>query len=640
MEVFNSWPQLRQEESAALTPPDPIRIFVHIDMDMFYAAVEEKKNPALKDVPFAVGSKSMLSTSNYIARQYGVRSGMPGFIAKRLCPELQIIPTDYKRYGEESAVFQAVCRRYDAHLVSLGWDEPTMEIGSYVHTALQQAEREAREGVEEEEKSRVAQYYDKAADVVARVRAEVHEETGLTCSAGIGISPTFAKFASNVNKPNGQLLLPLFTHEAVMNFLRDTSVREIPGIGESTEQLLHGIGIRTMGDVYREKLKLYILFTRKTFLFLFGASLGVCGMFDFYSRHRDKRDKKRKKREVGEAPSGAASAGGDDAGTSRSGSSSADRARSPSREHSRSTGPPDQQRAYDRIFHSFSRKSVGHERTFYNLKSRVELEDLALRCLRDSIEVLHRKELLCGHIVVKLKQVTFEVKQYSKLITPFPTAAPEAPPSDGEGPAALVYEFENKFYTDQYEVLKYNLHAVLAPVVEHYAQYRLLGVRLEKLISKVHLCAYQRWFAHTPSGEGVPNQRTLQYFFQQDKAKRAQTEDHKEDSRPGRSHGGEERLYYVLSESGKESVRTSSSASSSLALDLDVGTTEENCYITIDSSSQLSHHAPATLEHFFQSKGGEQQAGGCGSTTATDRHAKTEDADGGSDVDDYVVIIE
>ncbi len=97
------------------------RTWIHVDMDMFFAAVEIRDNPALKDVPMAVGG-SIISTANYVARKFGVRSAMPGFIAKKLCPELVFVKSSPGKYYEVSKVFKQILSEYDPHLESMGID--------------------------------------------------------------------------------------------------------------------------------------------------------------------------------------------------------------------------------------------------------------------------------------------------------------------------------------------------------------------------------------------------------------------------------------------------------------------------------------------------------------------------------------
>lgn len=102
---------------------DLTQCICHIDMDAFYASVEELDNPELVKVPMAVGGMSMLCTSNYLARTYGVRSGMPGFIAKKLCPQLTMIPLHFPKYIAASNKVRAVFERYDPHFLPMSLDE-------------------------------------------------------------------------------------------------------------------------------------------------------------------------------------------------------------------------------------------------------------------------------------------------------------------------------------------------------------------------------------------------------------------------------------------------------------------------------------------------------------------------------------
>ena len=107
---------------------DFARTIVHVDMDCFYAAVHMRDDPSLKKIPMAVGGIGMLSTSNYIARRFGVRAAMPGFIAKKLCPELVIIPSDFPKYNAVAAVVRGVIAEYDAEFESAGCDEAYLDL--------------------------------------------------------------------------------------------------------------------------------------------------------------------------------------------------------------------------------------------------------------------------------------------------------------------------------------------------------------------------------------------------------------------------------------------------------------------------------------------------------------------------------
>lgn len=101
-------------------------------MDMFYAAVEIRDNPALADIPIGIGDMSMIATSNYVARKFGVRAAMPGFIGMQLCPELTLVPCNYRKYSAVSKVFREIVAEYDPLFVSLGLDEVNMDVTDFL----------------------------------------------------------------------------------------------------------------------------------------------------------------------------------------------------------------------------------------------------------------------------------------------------------------------------------------------------------------------------------------------------------------------------------------------------------------------------------------------------------------------------
>ena len=108
------------------------RTWFHIDMDMFYAAVEIRDSTQLADFPVAIGDMMMIATSNYVARKFGVRSAMPGYIGVQLCPELLLIPPNYHKYQAVSKVFRDIVAEYDPEFVSLGLDEVNMDVTDYL----------------------------------------------------------------------------------------------------------------------------------------------------------------------------------------------------------------------------------------------------------------------------------------------------------------------------------------------------------------------------------------------------------------------------------------------------------------------------------------------------------------------------
>jgi DNA polymerase kappa len=160
------------------------RTWTHIDMDMFYAAVEIRDNPSLADKPVAVGGDMMISTANYIARKYGVRSAMPGFIAKKLCPDLVFVDCNFKKYSEVSKVFKAILEEYDPDYESMGSDEANLDITNYL----------LERGLNNDEGKQA---------VVKEIRTRIKEATLLTCSAGIACNKMLAKICTDMNKPDG-----------------------------------------------------------------------------------------------------------------------------------------------------------------------------------------------------------------------------------------------------------------------------------------------------------------------------------------------------------------------------------------------------------------------------------------------------
>ncbi|TQV96934.1 DNA-directed polymerase kappa [Cordyceps javanica] len=223
---------------------------VHIDCDAFYAAVEQLDRPELKDLPFAVGG-GVLTTCNYHAREFGCRSGMAGFVAKKLCPQLVLIKPNFTKYTAKGKEVREVLADYDARFESASIDEAYLNITEYCVTHEMDP-----------------------AEVVEQLRKEVHEKTNITVSAGIAANSRLAKICSNLNKPNGQYVLPRERNEIVA-FMRDLPTRKVPGIGRVLERELLEVGIKNCGDIYKHRQYLHRLFGDKTFEFLMGCYLGL-----------------------------------------------------------------------------------------------------------------------------------------------------------------------------------------------------------------------------------------------------------------------------------------------------------------------------------------------------------------------------
>ncbi|KAH8669577.1 DNA-directed polymerase-like protein kappa [Tricladium varicosporioides] len=223
---------------------------VHIDCDAFYAAVEELDRPELKDVPFAVG-KGVLTTCNYHARKFGCRSGMAGFVAKKLCPQLIQLPLNFDKYTAKAQEVREIIVDYDPRFESASIDEAYLNITEYCETNDITPE-----------------------DAVEQLRREVHEKTKITISAGIAANAKLAKICSNKNKPNGQFLLPS-DRTSIMTFMRDLPTRKVNGIGRVFERELDAIGVKTCGDIYAYRQYLSKLFGEKAFVFLMQCYLGL-----------------------------------------------------------------------------------------------------------------------------------------------------------------------------------------------------------------------------------------------------------------------------------------------------------------------------------------------------------------------------
>ncbi|KAJ3556244.1 hypothetical protein NM688_g2131 [Phlebia brevispora] len=229
---------------------DLTQTIVHVDMDAFYANVELLDNPELAGKPFAVGH-GVVSTASYEARKYGVRSGMPEFIARKLCPELIVKSVHFPRYMDSSRKVMDIFRRYDPNMFAAGCDEGYLNITRYceVHHLL-------------------------ADECVQRMREEVFKETKLTVSAGIAPNKMLAKVRISLNKPNGQFMLH-FEPDEIKAFMRHLPIRKIPGVGRVNERLLDSIGIKTCGDIYTHRAAISLMDKQFGLHFLLQTYLGI-----------------------------------------------------------------------------------------------------------------------------------------------------------------------------------------------------------------------------------------------------------------------------------------------------------------------------------------------------------------------------
>ncbi len=201
------------------------RQIVHIDMDAFYASVEQRDDPSLRGKPVVVawlGKRSVVCAASYEARKYGIRSAMPALTAERLCPSAVFVPPDFTRYRAVSAAIREIFSRHTDLIEPLSLDEAYLDVT--------------------ETKSGLAT----ALDVATSIRAQIREETQLTASAGVAPNKFLAKIASDWRKPDG--LFELKPSE-VADFLRPLPVGKLPGVGKVTEERLRQLCLKTVGEI-------------------------------------------------------------------------------------------------------------------------------------------------------------------------------------------------------------------------------------------------------------------------------------------------------------------------------------------------------------------------------------------------------
>lgn len=273
---------------------------VHIDMDAFYAAVEMEDNQTLKAKPMAVGSSSMLSTSNYLARKYGVRAAMPGFIAKKLCPELVIVPGNFEKYRKVSHKIRDIVKSYDPDYCAASLDEVYLDLTNYVKNMYKKQLHEEQcmkygssqlsdeiEFSGDEENLDDLQTCQKclkpischeqdqmAHSIVQEIREKIFDATNLTASAGIAPNTMLAKVCSDQNKPNGQYQIKS-TVVAVNSFISSLPVKKVSGIGPVQGQILNAIGINTCADMWEKRGLVDLLFKPSTADFYMRVALGI-----------------------------------------------------------------------------------------------------------------------------------------------------------------------------------------------------------------------------------------------------------------------------------------------------------------------------------------------------------------------------
>ena len=207
-----------------------MRKIVHIDMDAFYASVEQRDDPGLRGKPVVVawkGNRSVVCAASYEARKFGVRSAMPSVRAERLCPNAIFVAPDFPRYRAVSQSVREIFKRHTDLIEPLSLDEAYLDVTENKTNLLT------------------------ATRVAKVIRQQIREELHLTASAGVASNKFLAKIASDWRKPDGLFVIQ---PEDVEAFLTPLPVGRIPGVGKVTEQRLEALGIRTVGELRKMEL--------------------------------------------------------------------------------------------------------------------------------------------------------------------------------------------------------------------------------------------------------------------------------------------------------------------------------------------------------------------------------------------------
>ena len=208
-----------------------VRKIIHLDMDAFYASVEQRDDPSLRGKPVAVGGareRGVVMAASYEARQFGVRSAMPSATARRLCAELVFVKPHFDVYKEVSRQIRAIFLDYTPLVEPLSLDEAYLDVTTNLKNMPL------------------------ASEIAREIRARILEETGLTASAGISYNKFLAKLASDHRKPNGQFVIP---PEKGPAFVESLPVGRFHGVGPATEAKMKRLGIHTGSDLKAQTLE-------------------------------------------------------------------------------------------------------------------------------------------------------------------------------------------------------------------------------------------------------------------------------------------------------------------------------------------------------------------------------------------------
>jgi DNA polymerase-4 len=199
-----------------------LKKYLHLDIDAFFASVEQLDRPELRGQPVIVGgtgNRGVVSTCSYEARAYGVRSAMPMALARKKCPHGIFLPVRYQRYQEKSAEIRAIYQSYSHLYESVGLDEAYLDVS----------------------------HYENAVPIARELKRRIKEEVGLTCSVGLSYNMSLAKIASDLRKPDAFVVI---RPEEALEVLRPMPIGSLHGVGKKSQELLAKKGIQTVEDFW------------------------------------------------------------------------------------------------------------------------------------------------------------------------------------------------------------------------------------------------------------------------------------------------------------------------------------------------------------------------------------------------------
>jgi DNA polymerase-4 len=242
---------LIQQTRMNVTVPISTRKIIHVDMDAFYASVEQRDNPDLRGKPLAVGgsaARGVVAAASYEARVFGVHSAMPSVTAKRKCPDLIFVPPRFEVYKSVSQQIREIFAEYTPLIEPLSLDEAYLDV------------TENLKGMEI------------ATEIALEIRAKIKQVTGLNASAGISYNKFLAKMASDLNKPNGQAVI---TPKNGPGFVESLPVKKFHGVGPATAERMKKYGIETGADLKSKSLQFLAESFGKSGPYFYGIARGI-----------------------------------------------------------------------------------------------------------------------------------------------------------------------------------------------------------------------------------------------------------------------------------------------------------------------------------------------------------------------------